>query len=274
MEQTTVTALKSLDFTEYEAKAYLALLDDAPLTGYAVAKQSGVPRSKIYEVLEALAVRGDIIVSHEATPQYTPVSPKDLISMRKAKAEANYRLAERSLARYQSRAGDRGHIWNITGYASILQKVKGCIGKAKRRILLEIWAEDFPALAEELQRTAERGVSITVIAYGDIQVDFADVYLHDMSEEITEEYGGRWLVFSADDHEVVAGVISLGDSSRAAWTMHQGLVMPITEVMIHDLYIMEIMRELRPELEHKFGKNLMELRHKFASGPDHRKQYL
>jgi hypothetical protein len=56
--------------------------------------------------------------------------------------------------------------------------------------------------------------------------------------------------------------------------MHQGLVMPITEVMIHDLYIMEIMKEHREPLEKSFGKNLIDLRQKFAIYPDFKKHYV
>jgi HTH-type transcriptional regulator, sugar sensing transcriptional regulator len=75
------------DFTEYEAKAYLTLLEESPLTGYAVAKNSGVPRSRIYEVLDSLAMRGDILVSPGNTPQYVPVPAKELIKNRRIKAE-------------------------------------------------------------------------------------------------------------------------------------------------------------------------------------------
>ncbi|MCT9872399.1 hypothetical protein N7568_23805, partial [Paenarthrobacter aurescens] len=89
-------------------------------------------------------------------------------------------------------------------------------------------------LKEELQAAAKRGVEILIVSYGDLVFDFAQVHQHDASEEITNEYGGRWIVLSADDREVVAGILSLGKDSRAAWTMHPGLVMPITEVIIHD----------------------------------------
>ena len=95
-----------------------------------------------------------------------------------------------------------------------------------------------------------------------------------MGQKITDEYGGRWLVFSGDDSEVVAGIVSLGKDCRAAWTMHVGLVMPITEVIIHDLYLMEIIEKHREILEESFGENLIHLRHKFSIYPDFKKHYL
>jgi sugar-specific transcriptional regulator TrmB len=274
MKENILETLKNLNFTEYEAKAYLTLLEESPLTGYAVAKNSGVPRSRIYEVLDSLAMRGDILVSPGNTPQYIPVPAKELIKNRRMKAEANFELAEKSLAEFERSANDRENIWNITGRNEILDKVKTCILSANKRILLEIWEEEFEELESELRQAANRGVNVTIIAYGKIVSDFANVYLHYMGHEITEEYGGRWLVISGDDSEVVAGIVSLGKDSRAAWTMHIGLVMPITEVMIHDLYIMEIMEKHRELLEESFGENLANLRKKFSIHPDFKKHYV
>jgi HTH-type transcriptional regulator, sugar sensing transcriptional regulator len=249
-------------------------LEESPLTGYAVAKNSGVPRSRIYEVLDSLAIRGDILVSPGNTPQYTPVPARELIKNRRRKAEENFELAEKSLAEFERSANDRENIWNITGRNEILDKVKDCILSAKKRILLEVWKEEFEELESELRQAAKRGVNVTIIAYGEIVSDFANVYLHYMGHKITEEYGGRWLVISGDDSEVVAGIVSLGKDSRAAWTRHVGLVMPITEVMIHDLYLMEIMEKHRELLEESFGENLVNLRHKFSIHPDFKKHYV
>lgn len=132
MKETILDTLKNLNFTEYEAKAYLTLLEESPLTGYAVAKNSGVPRSRIYEVLDSLVMRGDILVSLGNTPQYTPVPAKELIKNRRIRAEENFELAEKSLAEFESSTNDRENIWNIMGRNEILDKVKTCIAAAKK----------------------------------------------------------------------------------------------------------------------------------------------
>lgn len=274
MKENILETLKKLNFTEYEAKAYLALLEESPLSGYAVAKNSGVPRSKIYEVLDSLAMRGDILVSLGNTSQYVPIPAKELIKNRRMKSEENFEQAEKFFEKFERSANDRENIWNITGRGEILDKVKACILSAEKRILLEIWKEDYKELEPELRQAANKGVIVTIIAYGDIESNFANVYLHYMGSKITDEYGGRWIVFSGDDSEVVAGIVSLGKDSRAAWTMHVGLVMPITEVMIHDLYLMEIMEKHGELLEEDFGENLINLRRKFSIYPDFKKHYV
>lgn len=267
MKHDVLRVLKGLNFTEYEAKAYTALLEKSPLSGYAIALSSGVPRSKIYEVLNGLVERGEVFVSHEDPALYTPLPPHELISNRKRKAAATFDEASKYLEVFHSTMQNRDNIWNITGYDSIIGRIKESIKGANSRILLEIWQEDAELLKDELREVSATGVEIIIVSYGDVAWDFAAVYPHDASDEITLEYGGRWVVLSVDDIEVIAGIVSLGEDSRAAWTMHPGLVMPITEVIVHDLYIMEMLKEHRPILESSFGPNLIELRKRFNIGP-------
>lgn len=272
MKTDTIGLLRELDFTEYEAKAYLALLEKAPLSGYAVALHSGVPRSKIYEVLGTLVSRGDAIASREETPLYSPLPPQELVARRKQHAEKVFVDAGVMLEQYAATSRNREGIWNISGQEAIHGKAKEIIRAAKARLLLEAWAEDARVLRDALEEATQRGVIVQMVTYGEVDFPFAEIFQHDSNDEITEEYGGRWLIVSADDTEIVAGIVSLGADSRAAWTMHPGLVMPITEVVIHDMYLMELLKEFRPVLEAKFGPNLEKLRQKFAF-PSQGKRY-
>jgi hypothetical protein len=54
----TTALLQPLGFGEYEVHAYITLLQRSPLSGYELAKTSGVPRSNIYPVLRKLEERG------------------------------------------------------------------------------------------------------------------------------------------------------------------------------------------------------------------------
>ena len=118
-----------------------------------------------------------------------------------------------------------------------------------------------------------RGVDIVIVSYGEITANFAKVYFHDMSEKILEEHGGRWIIFSVDDSQVIAGTVAFKGKERVAWTMHAGLVVPITEIIIHDLYIIELLNAHRETLEKTFGKNLVNLREKFSIYPNYKKLY-
>lgn len=265
MQEDLSKLLTHLGFTEYEAKAYLSLLRQSPLTGYAVARASGVPRSKIYEVLGSLVERGDVLVSHAEPVQYTPKQPKELIDSRRRRVEQQFSAAEKGLEQLLSQNIPNDLIWDIRGRDEILSRLCEVIGRAKQQILLQIWEEDVSAIRETLLHAAERGVVITLVAYGDPDLSFARVYKHEPgAEEITSEYGGRWLILSIDGREIVAGIVSMGKESRAAWSSHLGIVMPITEQIKHDLYIAEMLQKHRDVLEASFGPALRDLRKQFG----------
>ena len=73
MDGHVVDKLVAIGFSEYEAKAYAALLRENPVTGYQLAKISSVPRSMIYEVLGKLTTRGAAMTcAQEALPSTLP----------------------------------------------------------------------------------------------------------------------------------------------------------------------------------------------------------
>src|SRR5215204_79949 len=74
--------LQQLGFSEYEIKTYIALLQQHPLNGYALAKASGVPRANIYGVLQKLEERGAVVaVNVAAGVLYSPITPDRLIRL-------------------------------------------------------------------------------------------------------------------------------------------------------------------------------------------------
>ncbi len=265
MNKDLVRDVQELGLSEYEAKAYLALLDESPASGYKVAQNSGVPRSKIYEVLNGLARRGVVLVNRGEPVQYAPLPPKELVARRRHEIEQSVGVAERSLESYVSNAISRGVIWDIAGREEIFERAREIAGRAERTILAEIWYEDASELREALSEASTRNVDVEVVAYGEPEYPFAKVYYHDLVDEVTKGLGARWIVLSADMREVVTGIVSLGKESRAAWTTHPGLVVPTTELIKHDIYVQEMLDTHREILEESFGPGLINLRNRLET---------
>lgn len=260
MDADALVSVQDLGFTEYEAKVYLALLDESPASGYRVAQNSGVPRAKVYEVLGGLVRRGAVLANYSDPVRYAPLSPQELVARRRQEMEGSIRAAEENLERYARSTDSRGVIWDITGREEILERAREVAGRAERGILAEIWQEDAPELKEALAAAANRGVEVGVVSYGDPGYPFAKVYRHDLVDEVTRGLGARWILLSADTREVVTGILSMGKESRAAWTSHPGLVVPTTELVKHDIYVQEMLDAHRESLEGSFGPGLVDLR--------------
>jgi HTH-type transcriptional regulator, sugar sensing transcriptional regulator len=260
-----VAVLQELGMTEYEARSYLALLEKSPLSGYGVARSSGVPRSKIYEVLDSLVKKGAVLTNHGDRVQYAPLPANEFVARCRTEMEAVLKQAEAGLERFPTRASSGGLIWDIRGRQEIIERGRDLIRRAGQGILMEVWAADAKEFRADLAAAAGRGVQVVVVAYGDPAYPFATVYHHDSTDSVTAGLGGRWLVLSMDMAEIVAGIVSLETNNRAAWSAHPGLVVPITELIKHDLYKLEMLNAHRVVLERTFGPSLRELRNRFAA---------
>lgn len=266
MTQELVRSLQALDLTEYEAKVYIALLGEQASSGYAVARISGVPRSRVYEVLGNLVDRGIVLTSNGDPVQYAALPPQELLARRREEVDAALTIAESGLEAIVATSTDRNLIWDLSGREAILERVRDVINRTSDRLLMQLWAEDAPAIELQLRAASARGVEVMIVAYDDPGFDFGKVYLHEPgADEIVAEHGGRWIILSADAREVVAGIVSLGEGSRAAWTSHPGLAMPITEEIKHDIYLAEMLDAHRDVLEATFGPSLIALRKRFSS---------
>jgi HTH-type transcriptional regulator, sugar sensing transcriptional regulator len=73
--------LVSLGLTSYEASAYVALTRRHVATGAEVARLSGVPRQRIYDVLDGLVERGLATVKPGRPLRYTAVEPEAAVTV-------------------------------------------------------------------------------------------------------------------------------------------------------------------------------------------------
>ena len=73
-----VEKLQKVGLTEYEAKAYVGLLSDHLSTATKLSEKSGVPRTRIYSVLESLAQKGWIRIYSGIPLLFKAVDPHDV----------------------------------------------------------------------------------------------------------------------------------------------------------------------------------------------------
>ena len=71
--QDRVQKLKSFGLTEYQARAYLALLDLGAATGSQIPAHSRVPRTRVYETMQQLHEKGLVQILPEKPVRYKPV---------------------------------------------------------------------------------------------------------------------------------------------------------------------------------------------------------
>ena len=84
----TKRSLREIGLTGYELVAYLHLLTEGPTTANQISKNTGLPYSKIYDVLISLEDKGWIEIESGRPKKYYPKPPSEALEARTLKPNA------------------------------------------------------------------------------------------------------------------------------------------------------------------------------------------
>ncbi len=236
-----VDKLVRIGFSEYEAKAYVALLRKSPVTGYELSKLCGVPRSMIYEVVGKLAARGAAMTLRTGgSTKYAPVPADDFLDQLHREHEELVASLKDDLAAFAA-APDLEYVWNIEGRDNILGKAVEMIGQAKTRIYLALLPATLPTLRSALEKAIGRGLRVVLYTTGEIALPGSQVVVAPMSEGALSQAGELGLILVTDGEEVLIGEWLTGTQARASWTSSPLLVFIAEHHLRTDLYLPQIL---------------------------------
>jgi HTH-type transcriptional regulator, sugar sensing transcriptional regulator len=244
--------MKQLGFSEYECKAYLKLLEDFPLTGYTLAKHSGIPRSRIYDVLDNLTAKQMVFVQEEKKNKlYYPIEPDIFINKTKAHYEGVFsNISKFSSKLYQGKKQD-DKLVVIRGRKGIINFLKVLINGAQKRISMSIWEEELNDITEELNLAMEKGVALRGMYFGE-NSPFETLVPHRRLKRYFAEKKERYMSVIIDGTHVVSGVVSRGEDSKVNWTQDEGFIEVSEDYIAHDLVVNLYSASLGKEAKKKF----------------------
>lgn len=178
-----VETLRSLGVTEYEARAYTALLSLGPSTAAEVSSASGVPYSKIYIVLSKLENRGWVEMQGKRPVRYLARPPAEALEILLSEESKRLRkLAEEAVGLLESihRRGTemrKPDVWVIRGATSVFAKAVEIIGRAEVEVLVSLPYS--PARLEEfmslLSLLGVKGVSVRILSAEGVRLKVSGV---------------------------------------------------------------------------------------------------
>jgi Cd2+/Zn2+-exporting ATPase len=241
MKDDAIDKLVEIGFSEYEAKAYTALLRKSPVTGYELSKVSGVPRSMIYEVVGKLTARGAAMTLHTGgSTKYAPVAADELLDQLQREQEELIGSLRDELTAFAS-APDLEYVWNIEGHDNIMGKAIEMVDQAKGRIYLALLPTTFPALQPALEEAVGRGVRVVIYTTGDLELPGGQVVVAPLSEEAVSRVEGLGLILVVDGKEVLIGEWLGATKARASWTSSPLLVFIAEHHLRTDLYLPQVL---------------------------------
>ncbi|MGD2144083.1 MAG: helix-turn-helix domain-containing protein [Anaerolineae bacterium] len=246
--------LVELGFSEYEAKAYIALLKENPATGYHVSKVSSVPRSMIYEVLGKLTGRGAAMeLRREGRTQYAPIPPTEFLSQIHREHEELVSSLKADLAGLGT-TSDLEYVWNIDGHENVMAKAQEMIRQADDRVYMAALPSTFPPLKPALEDAAERDVRVVVYSSERLDLAGGRVVVASMSETHLKSGEGLGLILVVDGDEVLIGERLAATQARSSWTRSPLFVLVAEHHLRTDLYlprILEVLGDRAEELIHE-----------------------
>ncbi|MBU0969047.1 MAG: hypothetical protein KKC20_00295 [Proteobacteria bacterium] len=251
-EKRMAADMKILGFSAYECKAYMKLLEAFPLNGYALSKSSGIPRSRIYEVLKNLIDKQMVFEQvEEKNRVYYPVEPKIFIKKLKAHYERVFEeLSQYAGALYREPKQD-DKLVVISGRDNIMGFLRQLIQGAQKRVAVSIWEEEITELTQELNAALSRGVILRGIYFGKNNT-YETLVSHRRITRYMAEKKERYLSIIIDHSHVVSGIMSRGANAKVTWTRDEGFIEVSEDYIAHDLLVNLYSASLDPDAHERF----------------------
>lgn len=241
-------ALRKIGFTEYEAKVYLALVNDNPATGYQVSKQSGVPRSMVYETLGRLSSRGYVLETLEGrATHYRPLPPDVLLDQYEQEQTHLLGGLREGLGQLYSTKNEDG-VWTVSGQASVHAYAGQMIREATTELFIMLGDEDLESLKADIAGACRRGVDVSCVLTGVGDLACGRVVRHPPLESELQELTGSLILVADDGEALVTG----SDPKRSATvTRSPNLVFIVRQFIWMEIFTQRVYSQLGEEwLEH------------------------
>jgi len=168
----TRKSLDKIGLTSYEIRTFSSLLKGGELTASDLSQKSGVPYSKIYEVLGTLEEKGWVGSDDSRPTKYFAKSPATALETTKQKKDSDFKenqniILNELIPLYEkSGTSERPDIWVLSGTVNIVSKVLEMIDSCKNEVMIAI-----PRASEGLIKQAlpklrllhDKGVDITIL---------------------------------------------------------------------------------------------------------------
>jgi sugar-specific transcriptional regulator TrmB len=243
--------LMAAGFTEYEAKVYLALLNENPATGYQLSKKAGIPRSMVYEALGRLHARGAVLKSDEQRATFFRPLPPDVLLDRFEREHQDLIQGLRADLRKLYNVQDEDRLWLINGHGPVISYATRMIQNARTELMLII-AD--PEILASYQRGTRLNVLLTGIEAFPIPIkeqsqSGVEIHIarHPPVESQLQELGPMLLV-EADDKECLIARMEAGANAAATVTSNRQLVFIARQFVWMELFTQRIYTQIEPDL--------------------------
>jgi HTH-type transcriptional regulator, sugar sensing transcriptional regulator len=244
-----IALLQELGFGEYEARAYQALLQHNPVTGYELAKVSGIPRANIYLVLQKLEERGAVVrLESDDSSRYLPVEPEHLLDAIAHRFGHTVDTAKQTLQAL-SRPAEDGYVWHMQGYDNLLSHARTVIKGATDELLVALWPDEARALAADFTEAETREVEITTLCLAACSQECGGCRGRIFRNNVIDTQDSRWLMLVPDEETVLVGEIPANGEASTVRSRQRLLVKMTAWFIRHSIALAALLQDMGEQIE-------------------------
>lgn len=239
MEEATLTEkLLLFGLGRQEACIYLCLLKNGELTGYEVAKQTGISRSNVYNGLASLVEHGAAYVMEGSSTRYIPVDMEEFCDnrIRYLQQERDYLLKNCP----KPSLNTEGYI-TVEGYGHIKDKIHHMLNGATKRIYFSAASSFLNKWQEELNGLLQRGIKVVLIS-DQMPVELTGPYQFYQSLSTSEEWEEKekQVRLIIDSAYVLTGEVEGTGTDTCLYSAQKNFVNVFKEAMSNELKLIEL----------------------------------
>lgn len=252
-----VERLAELGFTQYEARAYVGLLGQEPMTGYALANGTKIPQPKVYETLRRLEEKHVVVRINGEPARFVAVPPGHLLSQ--LEGDFGKRLSDARLSLSRLRLNDDDGLRVMTSMASrtaAVAKANALIESATRHVYLSLHSDQLPELSAAVTAADGRQVRVDLLLFGKAGLELRHgrtVHHTSTSGMVYRHHQARHIALVADAAEALWALAPGGEDWEGIHARDPLLAAVVKGYIRHDLYVQQIFTDFGDELERRYG---------------------
>ncbi|MGQ9759553.1 MAG: TrmB family transcriptional regulator [Candidatus Methanomethylicaceae archaeon] len=163
--------LREASLTDYEALVYLRLVLEGPSSAKEISEASGVPHTRVYDVLEALELKGWVEIGQGRPMRFKAKPPSEVINVIRTEYQHRLNRIEDLFLNdlqsiYDARSAEGSEIWFVKSVPGITNKIKTLASSFKKELCLVIGNLDmviYSGLVETLSNLDQKR-SVKILA--------------------------------------------------------------------------------------------------------------
>lgn len=234
MEEVIVSRLRDVGFSLYEARLYLALLQEGSQNGNEVAKRAAVPSSKVYAALDKLAAAGFVQSSQRgSSTRWAAIPPDELIARLRRHYNEPLDFLTEELPKVQA-ATPSEPFFTVSGVIAMHEAATALVDSAQQELHISCWDPDLEALREQLDGAHARGVRVFGMLYGTLEPPPGSWLHHHYEDIVANRVGGRLLALVVDDREALIARVPDDGETNAVRSRNPVMTLIVKEYLHHD----------------------------------------